>query len=426
MPASPIPGNPFDPTVPNAPFVGRDALFARVHQHLTGAPVTQALLMLGRRRSGRTAFLRALRARFDESFIWVDLALTPVSLSVEAAFWRTVWDGCKAAAAGRGLSVHRLPHWPDDKPASYQREWLTERGLPELYQLIRPHRRLVLLMDNAESLADAVSREDLPADLGEALGAMFGTQLGMVITAHLDAEGRMRALAPLVTPDSTVRLNALTAAEVADLLTAGRDGAEDNYAQALHRATGGAPELTLRAAALVHDHARGESYRAEHLRAVAPDLLLWSRPGFALMWENFTSDEQAVLTALAYLHFAHPDRALQAEQVEAWLADTEYPLDLTAIFSLLRRLDFVEVVDHAHRDVKIRAGLFEQWIRETVRPNHLRRAELPSSSAPIDPKIVRYALIGLGVVALLLVVLIALGAPSPSGGEAVPTVVLGG
>ena len=40
MPASPIPGNPFDPTVPNAPFVGRDALFARVQQHLTGAPVT--------------------------------------------------------------------------------------------------------------------------------------------------------------------------------------------------------------------------------------------------------------------------------------------------------------------------------------------------------------------------------------------------
>jgi len=336
-----------------------------------------------------------------------------------------VWESGKAAAALRGLSVHRLPHWPDDKPVLEQRAWLRERGLPELYQLIRPHRRLVLLIDNAEPLADAVIRGDLPADFSEAVGKMFSPQLGMVISAHLDAEARMQRLAPLVDPDFTVRLPALTLEGVSELLSYGRDGAEAGFESALHRATGGAPELTIRAAALIHDISRGEYYRADHIRVVMSDLLLWSRPGFTLLWENLTADEQAVLTALAYLRFNQPDKSIQAEQIEAWLADTEYPLDLTAIFSLLRRLEFVEIIDHAHRDIRIRAGVFEQWIRETVRPNHLRMASEPSSAAVIDPKIVRYALIGLGVLLLILLAAIVLSTPD-SASEAIPTVVLGG
>jgi hypothetical protein len=284
---------------------------------------------------------------------------------------------------------------------------------------------LVLIADNAESLADAVARGDLPSDFGEALGLMFGLQLGMLMTCHLDAESRMTKLAPLTDPDFTVRLNALTQDGVAQLLTAGRDGAEVGYAAALYRMTGGAPELTLRAAALVHDASRGEFYRTEHLRATLPDLMLWAKPSFDRLWENLTADEQAVLTALAYLHFQQPDKPIQAEQIETWLADTEYPLDLTAIFSLLRRLEFVEIVDHAHRDVKIRAGAFEQWIRETVRRDHLRLTAPPSTSTPTDPKIVRYALIGLTVLLVILLLSIALGIPSGGFGDLVATVVLG-
>lgn len=426
MPAEPAPGNPFDPTQPTPPFVGRESLIARVHQHLTGAPVTHALLIVGRRRGGRTTFLRALRARLDDSFIWVDLKLTPSVLASESAFWLMLWEAGKQAAAARGLSVHRLPHWPDDKRASEQRAWLVERGLPELYQLIRPHRRMVITLDNAEPLADAVARGDLPPDFGEAIGLMFGPQLGMVLTAHLDAEARMKKLTPLIHPDFTLRLHALTVDGVAELLSYGRDGAEPGYAAALHRFTGGAPELTLRAAALVHDLSRGEYYRAEHLRAVLPDLLLWARPGLALLWENLSSDEQAVLVALAYLHFDQPDKPILAEKVEAWLADSEYPLDLTTIFSLLRRLDFVEIIDHAHRDVKIRSGVFEQWIRETVRRDHLRLSAPTISTAPIDPKIIRYALIGLAAVLVILLVAIALSTPDGGSRETVPTVVLGG
>lgn len=425
MPVNSASANPFDPTQPTPPFAGRDALFARVHQHLTGAPVTQALLILGRRRSGRTAFLRAIRHQVDDSFIWVDLNLTSSTLVSESGFWLMLWENCKAAAATRGLSIHRLPHWPDDKRATDQRIWLIERGLPELYQLIRPHRRLVMVIDNAEPLADAVARGDLPSDFAAACGKMFSPQLGLILTAHLDAESRMNKLSPLVDPAFTVRLNALTIEGVAQLLTAGRDGAETGYTEALYHLTGGAPELTLRAAALVHDLSRGEYYRAEHLRASMPDLLLWAKPGFALLWENLTADEQAVLTALAYLRFAQPDKPILAEQIESWLTDTEYPLDLTAIFSLLRRLEFVEIIDHAHRDVKIRAGAFEQWIRETMRPDHLRLTETPISAAPIDPKIIRYALIGLVILLMILLAAIALSSPNDIS-DAVPTVVLGG
>lgn len=424
MSAESFSANPFDPTQPTPPFAGRESLIARVHQHLTGAPVTQALLIIGRRRSGRTALIHALRARLDDTFVWVELSLTAPVLTSETAFWHMLWEAGKQAAAERGLSVHRLPHWPDDKRAVDQRAWLVERGLPELYQLIRPHRRLVLVADNAEPLADAVTRRALPADFGEALGLMFGPQLGMMMTAHLDAEPAMKTLAPLVDPDFTIRLNALTPDGVAQLLAFGRDGVHPDLSAELYRLTGGAPELTLRAAALAHEQSRGESYRPDHLRAALPDLMLWAKPSFNRLWENLTTDEQAVLTALAYLHFQSPDKPIQAEQIESWLTDTEYPLDLTTIFSLLRRLEFVEIVDHTHRDVKIHAGLFEQWIRETIRPNQLRLTVPPATQPSTNPKLIRYGLMGLGLLLLILVLAIALGTPAPQSADPLATVVL--
>jgi hypothetical protein len=419
--------NPFDPSQPEPPLAGRDALFARVHQHLTGAPVTRALLIVGRRRSGRTTVLRALRTRFDDSFVWADLGFKPSALTSEAAFWQVLWEAAKDAAAARGLSVHRLPPWPDDKPLGALRTWLASRALPEFYQLIRPHRRLVWVLDNAEPLADAVTRGDLPADLGAAVAALLGPQLGLLLTAHLDAETHLySALSPVVAPDDTVRLSALSLDDVRTLLAYGRDGAEPEFDRVLYQAAGGAPELTLRAAALVHDYSRGEYYQAAHLHAVTPDLLLWARPGFGLMWENLTGDEQAVLTALAHLRFDHPEKPVQAEHIELWLADTEYPLDLTAIFSVLRRLDFIEVVQHAHHDVRARAGLFEQWIRETVRRDHLRRVLPPASAPLIDPRVARYGLIGLGTLVTVLLLALLLGTPSDDlpPQEPIPTVVL--
>jgi hypothetical protein len=237
----------------------------------------------------------------------------------------------------------------------------------------------------------------------------------------------MANLAPLTQAESTLRLSAFSSAEVEQLLTHGRGGSESGYALALHRMTGGAPELTLRAAALAHDYARGNYYKTEHLRAITPDLLLWARPGFGLLWDNLTADEQVVMVALAHLHYAQPDKPIAAEQVEAWLTDSEYPLDLTAIFSVLRRLEFFELVDHAHRDVRIRAEVFEQWVRETVRRDHLRRAAPtpPPDSLP-SPRTTRLWLIVLGVVVGLLLLLIALGAPSPVTPDPLPTVVLGG
>lgn len=419
--------NPFDPSQPEPPLAGRDALFARVHQHLTGAPVTRALLIVGRRRSGRTTFLRALRTRLDDSFVWADLGLKPSALTSEAALWRVLWEAAKEAAAGRGLSVYRLPPWPDDKPLAALRTWLAQRALPEFYQLIRPHRRLVWVLDNAEPLADAVMRGDLPADLGAAVAGLLGPQLGLLLTAHLDAEIRLhQTLSPLVTPEDTIRIGALSLDDVRVLLAHGRDGAEPGFDRVLYQATGGAPELTLRAAALVHDYSRGEYYQAAHLQAITPDLLLWARPGFGLMWENLTGDEQAVLTALAHLRFDHPEKPVQAEHIELWLADTEYPLDLTTIFSVLRRLEFVEVVQHAHHDVRASAGLFEQWIRETVRRDHLRRVLPPAAGPWLDPRWVRYGLIGLGTLVVVLLMALLLGMPIDESAfqDGVPTVVL--
>lgn len=414
--------NPFS-AAPSTPFAGRAEHLARLHQHLTSAAVPQALTLLGRRRSGRTAFLEAARRQFDETFVWATPDIS--AITDESALLRALYQSGKDAASARGLAVHRLPRWPDEQPPAEQRIWLEETGLPELYQLIRPTRRLVWVIDGAEPLAEAVARGTLPDDIGAWLCSLFGPQLGMLLTAHVDNEATLTRLAPLVDPSATLRLGALTEAEVAELLACGRDAAEDGFARQVFALTGGLPELALHAAEAVHDVSRGEAYSAAHLKQVRGDLAARSSAYFRSLWGNLSADEQAVLTALAYLHLNRPDVHATAEDVERWLADSDYPLDLTGIFAVLRRLEFVDIVNGTHAAVSIRAGLFELWILETVRPEHLRRMTMELPVAPVDSQVTRYIVIGLVVVLVILVLIVLSGQPAPSADTIVPTVTLG-
>lgn len=417
------PHNPFDPSQLTPPFAGRADQLARLHQHLTSAAVPHALTLLGRRRSGRTAFIDAARRRFDETFVW---ALPDIEAAGDETSWlRALFQSGKDAASARGLAVHRLPRFPDEKTPTEQREWLAETGLPELYQLIRPHRRLVWVVDGAEPLAEAVARGSQPDDLGAWMAGLLGGQLGMVLTAHVDNEQTLARLAPLTDPAATLRLAALTEAETAELLTFGRDDADSAMAAQLHSLTGGLPALTLAGAAAVHDASRGESYTPAHLRQVRPALAADAAPYFRTVWENLSADEQAVLTAIAYLRFEQPSATLRAEDVDAWLANSDYPLDLTTVFSVLRRLEFVDMVSGPNVNVRIRAGLFESWIRETVRPEHLRRMTMEVPALAADQRTLRYGAIALAAVLVVLVLIVVSGQPAPPATDIVPTVTLG-
>lgn len=416
--------NPFDSTQPVPPFAGRAEQFARLHQHLTSAAVPHALTLLGRRHSGRTAFIEAARRRFNESFVWT----TPdtAALGSHSQWLAALYQAGKDAASVRGLSVHRLPRWPDEKPAAEQRTWLAEVGLPELYQLIRPHRRLIFVMDGVVPLAAAVEKGILPDDTGAWLSSIIGPQLGFVFTDHIDNEQQLARLSPLIDAETTLRLGALSESEIKELLDVGRGDFEESLPAQLHRLTGGLPEMTLAAAAAIHEISRGEAYNGGHLKQARPALTAASIAYFRELWGNLTADEQAALTALAYLRFARPDAVINAEDVEAWLADSDYPLDLTAIFSVLRRLEFLEIVRGTHKDIIIRAGLFESYIRDTVKPESLRRGGGRTAFAAIDPLLLRY---GVGVLAALLVLLVIFALVNTPGGDAadaiVPTLALG-
>lgn len=417
------PHHAFDPGQPVSPFVGRADVIARIHQHLTSAAVSCAFTIVGRRRAGRTALLEHIRHRFDDTFVWAfpDMA----AVTDERRWLAALYQAGKDAASARGLSVHRLPRWPDEKPADEQRAWLTGTGLPELFELIRPQRRLVWVIDGVEPLAEAVARGEHPADLGAWMSQLIGPQLGMIFTAHLDQEGALVRLAPLVQPDYIARLLALTLHETGDLLNMGRDAADPELVTTLHGLTGGLPEWTLKAALAVHAQSHGEAYRVEHLRTVRPALAAEAAPYFKQVWEHLSGDEQAVVAALAYLRFERPDAALRGEDVEAWLADSDYPLDLTAVYAVLRRLDFVEVIDNTPNQVRMRAGLFESWVRERIKPAQLRKAGGAIEARPPDPATVRGLAILLLVLLAALLIAAAVNQPSTGPGEVVPTVTLG-
>jgi hypothetical protein len=414
-----FPPNPYDPTVGEVPppFAGRERALARLHQHLTELSSQHALTFSGRRRIGKTALLRQLAAG-GPVFLGVYVPLRRMPLQNEA-LWLTALAR-KMTDAIQGSTAGEIE--PPPESAKALRGWLRETVIPGLIHTIRGQRRVVLLLDDLELLARAIEAQQQPEDAFTYLQSLIQPRLTLAVTIDVRYETELERFQPLVDPAAVHRLSSLSPQASAAVITSPtRDlySAEQDALDAIYRTTGGEPALLQCFGYHLYRRTQdgAATITAGDVKAITPLVYEDVEPEFQILWKTLTRDERLLLTALSSLLYDNPLRAVSTAEIEAWLVDTDYLLDNTAINAAIRGLEYYELISGDTTGVTVRAGLLQKWLLEnaglSTSADHAHTSGTPIPAVWI-------------IAALLIVVLVILAAlflPGSDQGEAVVTAI---
>lgn len=392
---------PFEPaSVPL--FAGRETALARLHHTLNNPQPRHALAFTGRHYTGKTALLHHALTTFDELdlslLLTVDARLTADANTLLSTLYHALYEVVLRA----GFSANRLPVLPDE-PIPW-REWLAQIGLPGLMTVLRGGRRLILLLDDADQLLDAIRAGRLPQDTMSYLQSLLRPQFYLVLT--LADEDRLPELSPLVSPDEAFRLRWLTEAEISGLF------ADQEQARQVHQATGGYPVLVQRFATEADQSlAEGRVY------AVADPL-------YHEIWSTLNQNERLLLTALVSRLYADPLKSITAADLENWLVETDYRLDLTAIHAALRSLEYGELLTIEQGHIWLTATLWQKWLLENAQLTPVKDPTLPRMPAP-QRGMSMAIVVAVIVAAVMLVLALILNQPTdPAPVDTLPTITL--
>lgn len=424
-PTSQQPDNPFEPETPDGPFTGREAVLARIHRHLTDAPRTAPLAVTGRPKTGKTALLRRFMDT-DENIIGIYVAVPSLPLYDEPALLSRLSQMMVDAVQERGFVPDPHVRSPD---RAEMRGWLREECLPALYRAIWRRRRIALLLDDADSLLDALAAGRLPDDFPAYLRGLLGAQFGVALALNDADTDRLGPLVALMPPENVVRLGSLSVAEVASLCARWLAPCTETLALAVHASSGGEPLLVHRLGHALYERRRVtnvDTLSAEDAKAVSGAVYAASKPTLRRMWDDLDGDERRVLTAISQLRYADPLRRVDTPGIEAWLVQTDTPMDTTGINAALRGLEYRELVSGAASAVTVSGGLMQRWLVEHVDDTGTITARVPVPG--ITPEGGRRLLIAAVAAAVLLVLLVMVvslsGGGAESGDDSVPTVTL--
>jgi hypothetical protein len=199
-------------------------------------------------------------------------------------------------------------------------------------------------------------------------------------------EADIEDFAPLVVPKDVVRLANLTLDESQWLLQApprGLYAVPDECALAVHRLVGGAPGLVQHFGYLFF--LRWETYpelnvfTLEDVKALTSTIYLYNEADYRVLWEHLTANERLVLTAMSDLLYSDPLGRMDAQAIQSWLVETDFPLDMTAINATLRSLEYREVLQPTPEGISLSASLMQSWLLENARLGR-RTAQLVSAA----------------------------------------------
>lgn len=393
-----------NPLSDSPPFVGRQAMLARLQQFLSNTtPQAHALCFVSAEGMGKTALLKHI-TRLGGDFIGVYVVMNDARLSSERDVLLHVIQRMTDALKNADINPARIP--PIDHMASNLREWLIQAYLPEVAKLVRT-RRLVLLWDDVHALMDAKNTLRVPRDFATFWRDVLQKfpQIALIASADLHHEAQLQALAPLISTANTERLTRLTADESAAFVRLfAAHASEDTQAHA-YALTGGHPRfLRLYSQYLTADatpeDAQDKLYAASH-------------EDFLRMWFRFSRDERIVLTAMAQLAYQDPSAVMTLDAIRDWLIETDYPLDSTTIHTALRGLEYLEVTQHVPQGITWTSTLFYRWLVEHGR--------LDGDTPATPPN--RRLLIGGVLLVLLVLLIVAMVVMSPPPSLTQPAVV---
>jgi hypothetical protein len=417
-----------------APFAGRKTAFARLHQQLADTTTNEAVAYVGRRHIGKTALLRHFDTVFDDTYVGIYIPMAQTPVDNEADWLLALAQAATAVIVERGFTLSRLADI--EPPAADHRAWLSNVFMPEIFGVIRHHRRLVFLLDDAERLLEAITSGRLPGDSFAYLHSLLDQypQLGFALTVDASREGDLAHMSPLVRLTGVYRLTNLSADETAWLLQEPVTGiytVPNETAAAVQRATGGTPVLVQ----LFGDafFKRWEVLpelnvmTVDDVKAVTPSVNSRADGMLRELWTGFTVNEQLVLSAVSSLAYSDPLGKIDTPTIESWLVETDYPMDATGVNAALRSLEYHEILSLTGGKVTINAGLIQSWLIENA------RLTTPVQTAPPEPappksRRVQVLVIALIVLIIGLIVVISLtSAPETrTAAPAAPTVTLVG
>lgn len=430
------------PHVENAPFAGRREAFNRLYALLASVDRPHGLIFIGRRRVGKTALLHNAATAFRETMINV-IRLTPADVTDEATFFLTLASALTHELIDRGFTISRLTQV--DPPGDDPRAWFTDTFMPPIIGAARAHRKLVIALDDADHVIEGIKSGALGDDLFTYLDSLTKRfpSIYFAFTLSADAEDDTPMFAPLVGAGDVVRLSLLAQDEVIWLL---REPVKDVYqmpdesAQFAYDLTGGEPSLVQRFGYHLFErwqqYAEMEKITPDMIRQTAPTVYLAAELDLRDQWERLNTNERIALTAISRLYYDDAMQRIDAAVVQRWLAETDNPLDLTAVRAALRGLEFREITRATPEGITPTADLMQMWLLEHARPNTTikpppTRAQTEAQTAPERRRSVPRRAIRALVVLFIIVVILNIFAqlwvnnePPPADPAVQPTVTL--
>lgn len=388
---------------PQAPFVGREALYARLHQHILQPTTRRAVLYLGRDGIGKTRLLQHFNTVFAASHPGVFIALRPPQADSAANLLRYLAQATTAHIQKHFYTPVALPIADETADSDAIKRWFSTVYLPAVAQIVRADRHLIWLMDDAHHLLAAGA--DLPAYLHQVLHDYHAVTI--ILTLNLAHEAHLPELAPLVDVTQVERLSSFTIAETTTLIRHFVGDMPDDTMPAIQEATGGNPRFVAsfgRALTTLYD------IRGDVVREVLPAVAQENAPYLEALWRQLGRDERLVLNAINSLFYDDPLQAIRPEDIESWLLETDFPTDITTIRVTLRGLEYQEIITTRAGSIVLSSGLLQKWLLENARLDE---------TAP-RANTVRWYWALLVAVGLGVLIAVLLAQPAPTVPDAVP------
>lgn len=418
---------------PTLLFVGREDALAFVRGRLARRERPGAALILGSPRIGKTAFLQVLANGYDSRVLGAYIDATGLDVHDHDSLYYRMADSARDALDKAGLVTDYLPQSPaeltaDSTGISAARSYFFGPFITALLGMLRNGRRLIFLIDHAETLIDGMS-ESQANEAGSAIIADFqallslDSRIDLLFAIRTDAE-RFTVNNPLFQdPLMAKRLTLLNESDAETLLRRLIPDADPEVIDLLIAACGGHPYFLTTYARSLPLHPS-----VQDVIDAIPVMLDACGTTLAPIVARASVDEQAALIALAQR--GKVDALLQtADSLTHWIVENlEFAPDQTSIAAGLRDAEYYDLVRSVEGGAyQFTSGLAFEWM--AGRGTKISYPTVPAPAVPAArPNMLLYA-IGLAAFVLLggtgLFVLLATVLPTTNTSALVPTSTLG-
>lgn len=369
---SPDANNPFDSNVTIPPFAGRDAELTRIHHHVTNPINADIPFFVGWQQTGKTSLLKHYASVADDTIATLYVPLKAQRIRNENHWLKHLYQRIEDLVVAMGFSASRLPERVE---GISWREWLKFNALPEIYTIIRPQRRIVILLDDIEELLQAMDNGVLPKDHLEFLHSLDRSQLAFVITATLEIESRFTDLQSLIENSQPIRLGTLDLSAIQEIIQpASSYTLSEKAIEAIANSSGGHPAAVQQFGYYLYQAAMTNTPESveitpEIVKKTAPKVFHKLETLYRQQWERLSLNEQLTLLGIANLIYTNPTHPIRSSDLEKWLISNDFQLDLTGINVALRSLDYEGLIQFRNQGLHITSRLLLTWVLDQAKLN---------------------------------------------------------